>query len=249
MPDPLFLFLLFLAAVLYTSVGHAGASGYLAVMTFYAIAPETMRPAALVLNIVASVPTTYQFLRAGHFERRIFFACAAGSIPFAFLGSKQELPYLAFKIILSTALLAAAIRLLWTPAAIHPKRIMPIWVGVLLGVGIGYLAGLTGIGGGVYLTPIILIAGWADPKKAAGVSSAFILVNSLAGILGRLDKIATLPGEVAIWAVAVLAGGLIGGRLGSRWLGSIVLRRLLAIVLIIAVVKLVGEPLRALLER
>jgi uncharacterized membrane protein YfcA len=249
MPDLLFLTLLFLAAVLYTSVGHAGASGYLAVMTFFDVAEKTMRPAALVLNIIASVPTTIQFVRAGHFDKRMFLACAAGSIPFAFLGSKQELPNLAFKIILATALIAAAIRMLWIPKSTFPKRTMPIWLGILLGIGIGYLAGLTGIGGGVYLTPIILMAGWAEPKKAAGVSSAFILVNSLAGILGRLDRIMTLPGEVATWAIAVLLGGLLGGTLGSRWLGSLTLRRLLAIVLLIAVIKLVGDPLRALIER
>ena len=249
MPDFAFLALLFLAAVLYTSVGHAGASGYLAVMTFYAIASETMRPAALVLNIIASVPTTIQFARAGHFDRKLFLPLVAGSIPFAFIGSLFTLPNLTFKILLSTALIAAAIRLLWTPSITRAIRPMPVWIGVALGVAIGLLAGLTGIGGGVYLTPVLLFAGWAEPKRAAAVSSAFILVNSLAGLAGQIEKLKVLSGDIAIWAIAVVLGGLIGSTVGSRWLGSVMLRRLLAIVLLIAVLKLVGEPLLALLER
>lgn len=249
MPDFGFLALLFLAALLYTSVGHAGASGYLAVMTFFEVAKDTIRPAALVLNIIASVPTTIQFARAGHFDRKLFLPLVAGSIPFAFIGSQFTLSNLAFKILLSTALIAAAIRLLWIPSTARAIRPMPVWIGVTLGVAIGLLAGLTGIGGGVYLTPILLFAGRAEPKRAAAVSSAFILVNSLAGLAGQIEKLKVLSGEITIWAIAVVLGGLIGSTVGSRWLGSVILRRLLAIVLLIAVVKLVGEPLRALLER
>ena len=249
MPDFGFLALLFLAALLYTSVGHAGASGYLAVMTFFDVAKETMRPAALVLNIIASVPTTIQFARAGHFDRKLFLPLAAGSIPFAFIGSLFTLPNLAFKILLSTALLAAAIRLSWTPTSTRLICPMPVWIGVALGVAIGLLAGLTGIGGGVYLTPILLFAGWAEPKRAAAVSSAFILVNSLAGLAGQIEKLKILSSDIAIWAVAVVLGGLIGSTIGSRCLGSVTLRRVLAIVLIIAVVKLIGDPIRSLLER
>ena len=249
MPDSGFFLLLFLAAVLYTSVGHAGASGYLAVMTFYAVAPDTMRPAALVLNIVASVPTTYQFLSAGHFDKRLFLPLAVGSVPFALLGSQFTLPYLAFKILLSTALVAAAIRLLWPTTKTIAIRPMPVWIGISLGVAIGLLAGLTGIGGGVYLTPVLLFAAWAEPKKAAGISSAFILANSLAGLGGRFAKVQTLPQEVWIWAVVVALGGLIGGTVGSRKLGSPALRRLLAIVLVVAVVKLVGDPILAWIKQ
>ena len=112
-----------------------------------------------------------------------------------------------------------------------------------------FRSGLTGIGGGVYLTPILLFAHWAEPKRAAAVSSAFILVNSIAGLAGQFDKVKSLSSDVVIWAIAVVLGGLIGSTVGSQWLGSTMLRRLLAIVLLIAVVKLVGEPLRALLER
>lgn len=239
MLDPLFLFLLFLAAVLYTSVGHAGASGYLAVMTFYAMAPETMRPAALVLNIIASVPTTIQFIRAGHFDLKLFLPLAVGSIPFAIIGSQFTLPYVVFKWLLATALIAAAVRLLWNTSAQMKLRPMPIWLGVVIGVLIGLLSGLTGIGGGVYLTPILLFAGWAETKKAAAISSTFILVNSLAGLAGRIAIVPTLPYDVAFWAIVVALGGLIGSTLGSRYFGSLALRRLLAVVLIIAVVKLI----------
>lgn len=134
MPDPLFLSLLFLAAMLYTSVGHAGASGYLAVMTFYAVTPETMRPAALVLNIIASIPTTVQFARAGYFDRSLFLPLAVGSIPFAFVGGLFTLPSLVFKCLLATALIASAIRLLWTTSKLaKPIRPMPIGIGVTIG--------------------------------------------------------------------------------------------------------------------
>jgi uncharacterized membrane protein YfcA len=231
--------LLFAAALLYTSVGHAGASGYLAAMAFYGLAPDSMRPAALILNILAAVPATLQFRSAGHFDRRLFLPLAAGSIPMAFVGGNLTLPGPVYKPILAAALFVAAVRLAWPKApAAGQVRPMPIWAGVGVGAAIGLLAGLTGIGGGVYLTPILLFAGWAEMKVAAGVSAAFILVNSIAGLAGRLAKLPALPPELPVWAAAVVAGSLIGSTLGSRVLGSVTLRRILAVVLASASVKL-----------
>ena len=232
--------LLLIAAVLYTSVGHAGASGYLAAMALYGLAPERMRPVAFVLNLIAATPTTIQFLSAGHFDRRLFIPLAIGSVPFAFLGSSLTLPDSFVKPIIGIALVIAAVRLLWTPAKSSVElRSMPIWLGVLLGIGIGLISGLTGVGGGIYLTPVLLIAHWATTKTAAGVSSAFILVNSLAGLIGRLTKATTWPDELPVWAVVVVVGSLIGSTLGSRVFGGPTIRRVLALVLLVAAAKLI----------
>lgn len=239
MIDPGLLLLLFLAAAIYTAVGHGGASGYLASMSFYAIAPETMRPAALVLNIVAAAPTTWRFVSAGHFDSRLFLPLAVGSVPFAVWGSQFTLPDRVFRVLIAVALFAAAVRLAWpTRTDGTPQRRMPAVLGVLIGAAIGFLAGLTGIGGGVYLSPIILLAGWAGPKSSAGVSAAFILVNSIAGLSGRLAVVPELPREVWLWAGIVLCGGLLGSTLGSRYFSSRVIRQLLAIVLAVAAVKM-----------
>jgi uncharacterized membrane protein YfcA len=234
-------FCLFAAAVLYTSVGHAGASGYLAVMAFYSVAPESIRPAALVLNVIAAVPTVVQFVSAGHIDRRLFLALVAGSIPFVFLGSPNRLPDPVFRGLIALALLLAAIRLLWPTSSNRPLRRMPTWAGPLIGAPIGYLAGLTGIGGGVYLTPILLFARWADPKTAAGVSVSFILVNSIAGLIGQAPKLAKIEVDLWLWGVVVFSGGLIGSTLGSRFLAPTWLRRLLAVVLLTAVGKLLSS--------
>jgi len=234
--------LLFIAAVLYTSVGHAGASGYLAAMALYGLLPEKMRPVAFVLNLIAATPTTIQFTTAGHFDRRLFIPLAIGSIPFAFLGSSLTLPDSIIKIIIGIALVIASIRLLWSPRSVADDlRRMPIWLGILLGIGIGLVSGLTGVGGGIYLTPVLLIARWATPKTAAGVSAAFILVNSTAGLLARLTKPTNWPEELPVWAIVVILGSVIGSTLGSRVFGSPTIRRILAVVLLVAAGKLIFE--------
>jgi uncharacterized protein len=232
--------LLFVAAILYTSVGHAGASGYLAAMAFYGLAPEAMRPTALMLNLVASTLATSRFRSAGHFDRKLFLPLVAGSIPGAFVGGFLTLPGPVYKPILAAALLIAAVRLAWPLAsATAPPRRMPVWAGVTVGLGIGLLSGLTGVGGGIYLTPVLLFAGWAQTKVAAGVSAAFILVNSAAGLAGRLAEAPYLPPEMPVWVGVVLLGSLIGSTLGSRVFGSTTLRRILSVVLASASVKLI----------
>jgi uncharacterized membrane protein YfcA len=231
--------LLFVAAVLYTSVGHAGASGYLAAMALYGLAQDQMRPAALILNLVAATLSTLRFRSAGHFDPRLFLLLAVTSIPAAFIGGLLKLPDNVYRPILASALILAAARLIWssraTQAVIRP---MPVWAGLLTGAAIGLLSGLTSVGGGIYLTPVLLFAGWAETKKAAGVSAAFILVNSAAGLAGRLTAMPTLPEAMPAWAVVVAVGGLIGATLGSRVLGARTLRRVLAVVLLIAAAKL-----------
>lgn len=243
MPDELLLpLLLFAAAVLYTSVGHAGASGYLAAMAFVGLAPAEMRPAALVLNLLAAAPTVTQFALAGHFDRRLFVPLVVGSVPFAFLGGGQSLPPHVYRLLLASALLLAAARLALPIGRDAATRRLPAWGAVLLGAGIGYLSGLTGVGGGIYLTPVLLLAGFAATKPAAGVSAAFILANSLAGLGGTLWAGKPIPTALPVWCAAVVAGGLIGSTLGSRVLGSPTLRRLLAAVLLVAAYKSALPP-------
>ena len=225
------------AALLYSSVGHAGASGYLAAMALFGIAPESMRPAALVLNILVATITTFRFHRAGCFSWSVFWPFALASVPFAFLGGALTLPGAIYKQAVGVVLLFAAYRLVRSQPAETRKRI-PAPLGLLCGAGIGLLSGLTGTGGGIFLSPMLLFMGWAETKESAGVAAAFILVNSIAGILGVFTKPVTLPSAVPYWAIAAVVGGLIGSELGSKRLANPTLRKLLGVVLVIAGVKL-----------
>lgn len=232
--------LIFFAALLYSSVGHAGASGYLAAMALFNLAPEVMKPTALALNLVVATVGTIRFARAGHFAWNLFWPFAVLSIPCAFLGGALKLPLTAYKILLGCVLLFAAWRLAFkqsTPASAGHKPI-PLFPALALGAGLGLLSGLTGVGGGIFLSPLLLLLGWADVRKTAGVSVAFILVNSAAGLLGHLASVKNVPREIIWWAPAALVGGLIGAELGSRRLAPMTMRRLLAVVLVVAGVKM-----------
>lgn len=230
---------LFVVAVLYSSVGHGGASGYLAVMALLAVAPEVTRPTALVLNLFVASIGTVQFYRAGYFSWRIFLPFAVASVPMAFIGGMIHLPTNVYKIVLGAVLIVAAVRL-----AIYLKnddkvKDPPIVACLLIGAVIGLLSGMVGVGGGIFLTPILLLMRWAETRVAAGVSVLFILVNSAAGLAGNYAQVANLPSNVWVWVAAAVAGGLVGSTLGSRKFDSITLRRVLALVLLFAGMKLV----------
>lgn len=237
--------LIFVAALLYSSVGHAGASGYLAAMALFGLAPDVMKPTALVLNLVVATVGTIRFASAGHFDWKLFWPFAALSVPMAFLGGTMKLPISTYKIILGCVLLFAAWRLMVKPKV---RASLPVVEGaqrphfmslaLLLGAGIGLLSGLTGVGGGIFLSPLLLFLGWADVKKTAGISVAFILVNSAAGLLGHFTSVRNVPHEIVWWAPAALVGGIIGAELGSRRLEPVTMRRLLAVVLIVAGLKM-----------
>jgi uncharacterized membrane protein YfcA len=229
---------IFFAAVLYSSVGHGGGSAYLAAMALFGLAPETMRPASLTLNIFVATIGLVQFYRAGRFSWSIFWPFAVASVPAAYIGGTVKLPGTWYKVAVGIVLLVAAARLLWKPVA-DIARPAPIAMALVWGAAIGLLSGLTGTGGGIFLSPLLLVMGWAETKQSAGVCAAFILVNSIAGMIGLLTKPVTFPAMLPYWIVAAVVGGLIGSQLGSTRLANPTLRRLLAVVLVIAGMKLI----------
>ncbi|MEJ7624086.1 MAG: sulfite exporter TauE/SafE family protein [Pyrinomonadaceae bacterium] len=230
---------IFAVAVLYSSVGHGGASGYLAVMAFLAVAPGVTRPTALVLNLFVASIGTVQFYRAGYFSWRLFLPFAIGSVPMAFVGGMIELPTDVYKLVLGVVLILAAGRLAVKLKNDDEVRDPPIIACLLLGAVIGLLSGLVGVGGGIFLTPILLLMRWAETRVAAGVSVLFILVNSIAGLAGNYKQVAVLPPDVWIWIAAAVVGGFIGSTLGSKRFDSMTLRRVLAVVLVFAGIKLI----------
>lgn len=231
---------IFIVAILYSSVGHGGASGYLAVMAFFAVAPEVTRPTALTLNLFVASIATVQFWRAGHFSWKLFWPFAVTSIPFAFIGGMIKLPTNVYKIVLGLVLLFAAFRLAWKFASddgeIHEPK---FWMCLIIGAVIGLLSGLVGVGGGIFLTPVLLLLQWSETKTAAGNSALFIFVNSAAGLAGNYAQVSILPSAAWFWIVAAIAGGLIGSMLGATKFNSLTLRRVLAAVLLFAAVKLI----------
>jgi uncharacterized protein len=232
--------LIFTAALLYASVGHGGASGYLAAMALFNVAPDVMKPTALVLNLFVAGVGTARYARAGCFSWNLFWPFAVVSIPCAFLGGMWNLPVAAYKIILGLVLLFAAWRLAIKQSAHAPPAQKSIFLpgALALGVAIGLLSGLTGVGGGIFLSPLLLLLGWAEVRKVAGVSAAFILVNSAAGLLGHWESVKSLPPEIVWWAPAALVGGIVGAELGSHRLTPLTMRRLLAAVLVVAGLKM-----------
>lgn len=235
----LILLAIFVVAVLYSSVGHGGASGYLAVMAFLAVAPAVTRPTALVLNLFVASIGFVQFWRAGHFSWRIFWPFAAASIPFAFIGGMIHLPTQIYKVVLGIVLVLAAARLAWKLTAAEDPKPPNIVVALIIGAVIGLLSGMVGVGGGIFLTPILVLANWSETKTAAGVSALFILVNSISGLAGNTGQLSVLPTDVWFWITAAIAGGVLGSTLGAKRFDSLMLRRVLALVLIFAGVKLI----------
>jgi uncharacterized membrane protein YfcA len=244
-PEALLLALLFLAAAtLYASVGHAGASAYLAAMALVGVAPEVMRPTALVLNLFVASIVVLRFARAGHLPWRSLLPLVAGSIPAAFVGGSIDLPGEAYRPLVAVVLLAGAWRLATAtdPGDGSKARGVPVVAGVLAGAAIGLLAGLTGTGGGIFLTPLLVLAAWTGTRDAAGLSGAFILANSISGLAGLAAGGFTLPPALPLWVAAVVAGGLIGSWLGAARFSVLNLRRALALVLVLAAAKLVFLP-------
>jgi uncharacterized membrane protein YfcA len=233
----------FVAAVLYASVGHAGGSAYLAAMALVGVAPPTMRPTALALNILVATIVTVRFHMSGHVAWRAVVPFVVASIPASFVGGTLVLPSNIYKPIVGVVLIVAAVQLFRSArqagAAEQPPTQVPVLPALLAGGAIGLLAGLTGTGGGIFLTPLIILTGWAGARVAAGISAAFILANSISGLAGNIVMLGSLPTELPFWLGAVAIGGLVGSELGARRFSTTNLRRALSLVLVIAGVKLI----------
>lgn len=233
--------LLFGSAALYTSVGHAGASAYLASMALVGLAPEAMRPTALVLNICVASFSAIRFWRAGLVDARLAAWLLAGAAPLAFLGGAIKLPGEIYRPLVGVLLIVAAIRLL-LPLELgmnrDPKPPHPA-LAALTGAIIGLLSGLTGTGGGIFLSPILIFCGWAATRNASGIAITFILCNSVFGLLGNLASVQRLPSELPIYVATAMAGALVGTALGVKRLPSGMILKALGAVLVIAGLKLI----------
>ena len=230
--------LIFLAAGFYASVGHGGASGYLAAMALYGLSPATMKPTALALNILVSTMATFRWWRAGSLNWKAVLPLVVASVPAAFIGGWIHLPNLWYRALIGVALLVAAAKLIWESRAIAAdggkESAVPWLGGGAAGAGVGLLSGLTGTGGGIFLSPILLFANWATARQAAGIVAPFILLNSIAGLAGNVAAVRSLPAELPYFLVAALLGGLAGLQFGVRMASNVMLQRLLGIILIVA---------------
>ncbi len=233
--------LVFAAAVLYSSGGHGGASAYLAAMALVGVAPAVMKPTALLMNIVVATVGTIRFTRAKAVPWPILRWLCLGSIPAAFLGGSLELPAQLYRPLLGVFLLFAAARL-WFPQGSSQLRPLPAapWF-VAIGAALGFVSGLTGIGGGIFLTPLLILSAWEEPRRTGGAAAVFILVNSVLGFFGHLSAAALVPAYAGVLAPVALAGGLIGSWVGVNRLSQVAIRRVNTVVLIVSGGKLVLE--------
>lgn len=232
-----------IVAVLYSSVGHAGATGYLAVMAIAGMSPALMKPTALTLNIIVASIATFKYYKRGAFSWQLFLPLVLASFPFAYLGGRITLPPEYYKPLVGLFLLYAAWRALATSKTSPTYAIKPVSWPVLIacGAGLGFLSGLTGVGGGVFLSPLMLLMHWAPLRVISGIAAAFILVNSLSGMAGLLSKGILIAPGLPWWALTVLIGGFIGAEYGSGRFKPETIQRLLAITLLIAGIKLTSS--------
>lgn len=230
-----------LGAILYSSVGHGGASAYLATMALFGVPHVVMRPTALVLNIVVSGLNSVRYAQADMFRWRVLWPFLLTAVPMAYVGGGIVLPGAVYKPLVGAVLWLSALRIFWPTElkALREASDPPVVTGLFIGGAIGLLSGLTGTGGGIFLSPILLFMAWAMPKQASGVSSVFILVNSIAGLLGNYSSVKDLPENLPLFAGAALIGAVIGTSLGVR-LPSLTITRLLGAVLVVAGAKLIG---------
>lgn len=235
----LFYALLFVVAFLYASVGHGGASGYLALMALFSVAPAVMKPTALLLNLFVSLTSFIQFYRGGHFRWKVFWPFAIASIPMAYLGGLVVVDGNIYKKILGVLLIIPIIRFFFFGnARVEEKEENSLPLSLLIGGSIGFLSGLIGIGGGILLSPILLLLKWTDQKQTAAISALFIFVNSLSGLAGQLTKGIQFTSDMFAYVVIAFIGGLCGAYFGALKFRQSILKNVLATVLLLAVYKL-----------
>lgn len=234
-----FLLLLFIVAFLYAAVGHGGASGYLALMALFGMAPEFMKPTALLLNLFVSLSAFVLFYKEGHFKWKVFLPFALASIPFSFIGGMISLDASIYKKVLGVLLLIPIIRLIAFPNTDNNDlKKSTLFISLLIGACIGFLSGLIGIGGGIILSPVLLLLAWTNQKQTAAISALFIFVNSMSGLAGQLTKGIDFKHEMFILVGVAFVGGLIGAWFGARKFNQNILKYLLASVLLMASIKL-----------
>lgn len=225
-------------AFLYASVGHGGASGYLALMAIFGTSPALMKSSALILNVFVSLVAFIQYSRAGHFRWNLFWPFALASIPLSYIGATLPITDSLYKKLLAVALAIAIARMLFQPAEKAENKQVPLVGALVIGAAIGLLSGMLGIGGGIILSPVILLLGWGRVKETAAVSALFIFVNSMSGLYGLFQKGFEPNSQLTSWLTAALIGGFIGAYQGSFKFNLQTLRYILASVLLIAVAKL-----------
>jgi len=234
-----FYFLLFLVAFLYSSVGHGGASGYLALMAIYGFAPELMKPTALLLNLFVAGTSFIQFYRGKHFNWKIFLPLAIASIPLAFLGGTMSIDSFIYKKILGVLLLFPVARFLFLKEDKNAEQKPSNTIfSIFIGAAIGLLSGLIGIGGGIILSPILILLHWTNQKQTAAISALFIFVNSVGGLAGQLSKGIHFSPSMYIYVAIAFTGGLAGAYFGSLKFSQEWLKKILAVVLLLAAYKL-----------
>lgn len=234
---------LMLGAILYTSVGHAGSSVYIAIMSLFGVPAQVIKPTALVLNIIVSSYTSFRYIRAKLFDLKLYVPLAVGAIPMSFLGGSIDLPSEIYKPIVGAILFFAGIMFLFqlNPQGEKEPKHPHVAISVLTGAVIGLLSGLTGTGGGIFLSPLIIFFAWTTVKGASGTAALFILTNSVFGLLGYVSSVSSvteLPDALWLYAIAVVAGALIGTRLGIKQFSNGMVKRALGAVLLIAGTKL-----------
>jgi len=235
----LFYFFLFILAFLYAAVGHGGASGYLALMALYGIAPQEMKPTALVLNLFVSMTSFIQYYRGHYFKRNLFLMVAVASVPMAFIGGMITLEDHLYKRLLGLLLLFPIVRFFFfrSPAENELKPYNNLGA-LAIGAVVGLLSGMIGIGGGIILSPFLILLKWTDQKQTAAISAAFIFVNSLSGLGGMLTQGISFNAHMWAYVAVAFVGGLLGAYLGSKKLNQDVLKYVLATVLLVAAYKL-----------
>jgi hypothetical protein len=235
----LFLLLLFIVAFLYSSVGHGGASGYLALMALFGVVPLLMKSSALIMNICVSLIAFIHYYRSGHFKWKLFFPFAIASVPASFLGAMITVDASLYRKILGALLLFPILRLFGVFGKDSDEiKNMNRLVALVLGASIGFLSGMIGIGGGIILSPIILLFHWANMKETAAISALFIFVNSISALAGLFSKGINIDTSVYLWIAVTLTGGFAGAYFGSRKLKNPMLKKILAVVLLLASIKL-----------
>jgi uncharacterized membrane protein YfcA len=239
--EAIFLLFIVIVAFLYASVGHGGASGYLALMVLFEISPVLMKPSALILNLFVSAISFYQFYRGGHFKWKLLLPFIITSMPFSFWGATMQIDAHLYKVILAACLFIAILRLLGVFGRKMPEqtRAVQLPLALLIGAFIGFISGMIGIGGGILLSPVLLLLNWAKMKETAAVSAIFIFLNSLSGIAGAFSSLDVISSQIFTWALAGVIGGTAGAFYGSSRFNTVALKYILSVVLVFACIKLI----------